>query len=172
MQVQTVPKSSSNDGSRLDKATFSSLEWLVIAIGSRADTVPLSASAIGRSLLQLYDTASEEMAGPCLETLRRTSALVRRFGWSLPAIETGIFLHVGWTEAHLEQMIESVSQTTLSGESKSWKQRDEVASAEICSTAVAGSGREAASIHLAHLSNVAGLKQELRSVISGMRHGI
>jgi hypothetical protein len=119
MQIRSVPTRPASHGSRQDRAVFSSLEWLVIAIGSRHDTVPLSSSAIGRSLLQLYGAGSEELSGPNLEILRRTSALARRCGWNLPAAETGVFLRAGWTEHHLEELIESVSRVSSPPEWKS-----------------------------------------------------
>jgi hypothetical protein len=87
---------------------FSSLEWLVIAIGARDESVPLQWSPFGRSLLALLGGGPQPLASPCLETLRRTASIARHYGWTMPSADVGAFLMAGWSEAQLEQMIESV----------------------------------------------------------------
>lgn len=90
------------------RENFSSLEWLVIAIGAQDESVPLQWSAIGRSLLALFGGAPQPLASPCLEALRRMASVARHYGWSMPAADVGAFLHAGWNEAQLERLIDSV----------------------------------------------------------------
>ncbi len=87
---------------------FSPLEWLVIALGARPGSVPLSLSPFGRALLGMMggEIGDASQVGP--ETLRRTAGVALRCGWGMPAIEVGAFLRAGFTEEQLEVLIESV----------------------------------------------------------------
>lgn len=86
---------------------FTPLQWLVIAMGSRPGSMPLSCSRFGQELVGLVD--GDDLDGPCLETLRHTARIAGRCGWGLPSAEVGMFLMAGWSEDQLEVLIESVS---------------------------------------------------------------
>lgn len=98
-------------GSRATTAreSFTSLEWLVIAIGARDESIPLQWSPFGRSLLALMGGGPQPLASPCLEILRRTASVARHYGWAMPSADVGAFLLGGWSEPQLERIIESVS---------------------------------------------------------------
>jgi hypothetical protein len=89
---------------------FTSLEWLVIAIGAREGSAPLHWSRFGRAILDLFGISGgvRPLASPCLESLRVAAGLARRHGWAMPAAEVGAFLRGGWSEEQLEQLIESL----------------------------------------------------------------
>lgn len=90
------------------RAGFSSLEWLVIALGARDESISLQWSPFGRSLLALMGGGPRQLASPCLETLRQTASIARHYGWAMPTADIGAFLQRGWNEAQLERLIESV----------------------------------------------------------------
>ncbi|AXB80376.1 hypothetical protein [Novosphingobium sp. P6W] len=87
---------------------FTSLEWLVIAIGAQDTSVPLQWSPFGRSLLAMMGGGPQQITSPCLEMLRRTASVARRYGWATPSADIGAFLLGGWSEAQFERMIESL----------------------------------------------------------------
>jgi len=91
-----------------ERESFTSLEWLVIAIGARDESVPLQWSPFGRPLLALMGGGPRPLASQCLETLRRTASIARHYGWAMPSADVGAFLLSGWSEAQLELVIESV----------------------------------------------------------------
>lgn len=99
------------DGCAIGRESFSSLEWLVIAIGARDGSVPLPWSPFGRSILKLFgvDDGPQPLGSCCLEALRRMASNARRHGWGVPTAEVGAFLKGGWSEAQLETLIDSVS---------------------------------------------------------------
>jgi hypothetical protein len=110
MQVQTISRSPTTSvGEVADD--FTSLEWLVIAIGSRDGSKPLQWSAFGRLLSKLLDDPPLPLASLRLEALRRTASLARHHGWTIPAVEVGAFLRAGWSEPQLDRLIEAVLQT-------------------------------------------------------------
>lgn len=86
---------------------FTPLQWLVIAMGTRPGSLPLACSPFGQALVGLV--GGDEPDGPCLETLRHTARIAARCGWGIPSAEVGRFLMAGWSEDHLEALIESVS---------------------------------------------------------------
>lgn len=99
----------STDISRLNRdRVFSPLQWLVIALGARPGSVPLSRSPFGRALLGMVQGDIGEAGKVDPETLRRTAGVALRCGWGMPAIEAGAFLRAGFTEEQLEVLIESV----------------------------------------------------------------
>ncbi len=102
-------KCADEDGEQQNRL-FISFHWLVIAIGARDGSTPLQWWPLGRSLTRLLgiDREPQPLASPCLESLRRMASLARQYGWDLPATEIGAFFAAGWTQAHLEQVIESV----------------------------------------------------------------
>lgn len=108
MSVRVAPALQVSDLLPERQSNFTSLQWLVIAIGARDGSVPLHWSSFGRLLHRLLEDRPQPLANPCLETLRRTAALARTRGWNLPAAEIGSFLRAGWTEAQLETLVESV----------------------------------------------------------------
>jgi hypothetical protein len=91
---------------------FSSLEWLVIALGARNESVALPWSPFGRSLMALAAVEPALLGRPCLELLRSTARVASRCGWAMPPADMGVFLHGGWSEDQLEQLIESVGPET------------------------------------------------------------
>lgn len=101
------------------QAEFTSIEWLVIALGARDGSVPLRWSPLGQRLLKLFgvSVSPQRLASPCLESLRHMACLARRHGWSIPAAEIGMFLREGWSEAQLERLVESVAYAPSSGAS-------------------------------------------------------
>lgn len=90
------------------RESFTSLEWLVIAIGAQDESVPLRWSRFGRALLALMGEAPRPLFSPCLEKLRSTASVASRYGWAMPSADIGAFLLGGWSEAQLERIIESV----------------------------------------------------------------
>jgi len=90
------------------RESFTCLEWLVIAIGAQDESVPLKWSPFGRSLLALMGEASQQLTSPCLEMLHRTASVASLYGWAMSSADIGAFLLAGWSEAQLEQIIESV----------------------------------------------------------------
>lgn len=90
------------------RESFTSLEWLVIAIGAQDESVPLRWSPFGRSLLGLMGETPRQLASPCLERLRHTASVASLYGWAMPSADIGAFLLGGWSEAQLERIIESV----------------------------------------------------------------
>lgn len=65
-----------------DASRFTPLQWLVIAIGLRPETLPLHYSPFGQALFGLVGCG--EMECPCLETLRHTACIAGRCGWGIP----------------------------------------------------------------------------------------
>ena len=92
----------------IERESFTSREWLVIAIGARDGGVALQWWPFGRSLLALMGGEPRQLASPRLEMLRRTASLARHYGRAMPSADIGAFLLGGWSEAQLERMIESV----------------------------------------------------------------
>jgi hypothetical protein len=107
--MSEAPKQSIEVITEPPAAAFSPLEWLVVAIGASRRPRPLHLSRFGRALIDMEAPDMEGGRGASLEALRRASGMARRCGWEMPAIEIGAFLRAGWSEDHLELLIESVS---------------------------------------------------------------
>ncbi len=92
-------------------ASFSALEWSVIALAQRDTLGSLTTPGrLSRALGGLFGrgTASR-LADPKLEALRRAAVHARHRGFALPSSEIANFHSVGFSEAQLETLITSVT---------------------------------------------------------------
>jgi hypothetical protein len=103
--------SRSQDAAGTKAASFSALEWSVIALAQRDTLGSLNTPGrLSRALGGLFGrgTASR-LADPKLEALRRAAVHARHRGFALPSSEIANFHAVGFSEAQLEKLITSVT---------------------------------------------------------------
>ena len=92
-------------------ASFSALEWSVIAVAKRDRLSSLEEpGAISRALGGLFGLGRESrLSEPRLETLRRLAVHAWRRGYALPASEVARFLKEGFTMAQAELLVASIT---------------------------------------------------------------
>lgn len=96
-------------------ATFSALEWSVIALSQRDTLRSLQTPGrMSRALGGLFGrgTASR-LADPKLEALRRAAVYARHRGFALPVTEISHFHENGFSEAQMETLVTSVTGMRL-----------------------------------------------------------
>ena len=92
-------------------ASFSALEWSVIALSQRDTLGSLrTPSRVSRAIGGLFGrgTASR-LADPRLEALRRAAVYARHRGFALPVTEISNFHENGFSEAQMETLVTSVT---------------------------------------------------------------
>lgn len=92
-------------------ASFSPLEWSVIALAKKDSLRSLSKPGrVSRAFGSLFGLGTRStLADPRLEALRRLAVLAWRRGFALPLVEIDRFVDAGFTEAHIETLVESVT---------------------------------------------------------------
>ena len=108
-----VTPSSSTDvaGVEDEAATFTALEWSVIALAQRDPLSSLGApSRVSRAIGGLFGLGTtSRLADPRLEALRRLAVLAWRRGFALPVAELNRFMAQGFSEAQIETLVTSVT---------------------------------------------------------------
>lgn len=88
-------------------ASFTAVEWLVIADGALQRSSALCWSRLRPLLVTVYGRNSHD-AHERLEALHTMSTTVARCGWAAPAKETVDFLRAGWSEQQLDLLVASL----------------------------------------------------------------
>ena len=96
--------------SAAEPASFSALEWSVIALAQRDTIASLSTpSRMSRALGSLFGRGpSSKLADPKLEALRRAAVYARHRGATLPISEINHFHSAGFSEEQMETLVMSV----------------------------------------------------------------
>lgn len=97
------------------RASFSALEWSVIALSQRDTLGSLrTPSRVSRAFGGLFGrgTASR-LADPKLEALRRVAVYARHRGFALPVTEISNFHENGFSEAQMETLVTSMTGMRL-----------------------------------------------------------
>lgn len=92
-------------------ATFSALEWLVIATAARSPQRSLCTFRMAPLLMALHGRDALDPSAP-LAALASMAANSARFGWSAPPCEMAAFLRAGWSDSQLELLIDAVERFT------------------------------------------------------------
>jgi len=104
-------------------ARFSPLEWSVIALAKRDGLRTLSAPGrLSRALGALFGGSSATaLADNRLEALRRLAVYAWHRGFALPQAEIDRFLAAGFSRAHVEALLASVTGVRFGGAPRSAK---------------------------------------------------
>ncbi|OAN62836.1 hypothetical protein [Sphingomonas sp. TDK1] len=97
----------------VDAATFSPLEWQVVALARRDRLSSLVNPSRWAQFLALFfggDRASPRLADSKLEALRRIAVLTWRNGAALPEGEINAFHAAGYSPDHLALVIDRIGQ--------------------------------------------------------------
>jgi hypothetical protein len=94
-----------------EQASFSALEWSVIAIAERDTLASLNTPGrMSRALGGLFGRGtSSKLADPKLEALRRAAVYARHRGAALPISEINHFHSAGFSEEQMETLVMSIT---------------------------------------------------------------
>ena len=92
-------------------ASFSALEWLIIAVSANSPYRSLRASRLAPLLTGLHGRDALDPSAP-LGALASMAANSARLGWSTPPCEMAAFLRAGWSDSQLELLVDTVERLT------------------------------------------------------------
>ena len=105
------------------RASFTALEWQVIALAQRDGLSTLSAPGKLTTALDAvfgFKRLNPELANPALEVLRRVSVLAWHRGFALPQSQINAFHAAGYSEEQLETLLGSIGAGRLARKRKAF----------------------------------------------------